>query len=82
MPIETEAYANRQNEGVTLLEEERIGQGRDNAKQYLKENPELADSLEEQIRAKLMEGRAAAKAAATPAGRGIDVSADDFDDAD
>lgn len=62
--------------------EERIGQGRDNAKQYLKENPELADSLEEQIRAKLMEGRAAAKAAATPAGRGIDVSADDFDDAD
>jgi recombination protein RecA len=62
--------------------DERIGQGRDNAKQYLKENPELTDSLEEQIRAKLMEGRTAAKAAAAPVGRGVDVDADDFDDAD
>lgn len=62
--------------------EERIGQGRDNAKQYLKDNPELADSMEAQIRTKLMEGRAAAKTAAAPAGPGVDVNADDFDDAD
>ena len=34
--------------------EERIGQGRDNAKQYLRDNPELADSMEAQIRTKLM----------------------------
>ncbi|HHJ40296.1 MAG: DNA recombination/repair protein RecA [Methylothermaceae bacteria B42] len=31
---------------------ERIGQGKDNARQYLKEHPELAEKLEEQIRAK------------------------------
>ncbi|MBS6366152.1 MAG: recombinase RecA [Clostridiales bacterium] len=62
--------------------EERIGQGRDNAKQYLRDNPELADSMEAQIRTKLMEGRAAAKTAAAPAGPGVDVNADDFDDAD
>ncbi len=29
----------------------RLGQGRDNAKQYLKDNPELADKLEAEIRA-------------------------------
>ena len=30
---------------------DRIGQGRENAKTYLKEHPELADDLEQQIRA-------------------------------
>ncbi len=29
----------------------RLGQGRENAKQYLKQNPELADEIEQQIRA-------------------------------
>ena len=33
---------------------ERIGQGKDNARDYLKANPELAQSLEAQIREKLM----------------------------
>ena len=63
--------------------ETRIGQGRDAAKQYLKENPEVAEQLEADIRAnaaKLLanQSRIAAKAA----GRAVDVSADDFEDAD
>ena len=29
----------------------RLGQGRENAKQYLKENPELAQEIEDKIRA-------------------------------
>jgi len=33
---------------------ERIGQGKDNARQYLKEHPELAQAIEEQIRAKYL----------------------------
>jgi len=32
---------------------ERLGQGRDNAKQYLRENPETAQKIEEEIRANL-----------------------------
>jgi recombination protein RecA len=33
---------------------ERIGQGKENARQYLKERPELAEELEKQIRAQLL----------------------------
>ena len=29
---------------------QRLGQGRENAKQYLKENPQIADEIEKQIR--------------------------------
>ena len=63
--------------------ETRIGQGRDAAKKYLKENPEVAAKLEADVRAgfdKLMTGQS--RAAAKAAGRAVDVSADDFDDAD
>ena len=63
--------------------ETRIGQGRDAAKRYLKENPEVAAKLEADVRAsfdKLMTGQS--RAAAKAAGRAVDVSADDFDDAD
>ena len=63
--------------------ETRIGQGRDAAKRYLKENPEVADELEADIRRnfeKLMSSQA--RIAAKAAGRAVDVSADDFDDAD
>ena len=59
----------------------RIGQGRDAAKQYLKDNPEVAEQLEEDIRKnsfKLLSGQA--KAAAKAAGRAVDVSAEDFED--
>ncbi len=82
--------------------EVRIGQGRDAARQYLKDNPDVAEKLEADIRAnaaKLQPGKSApagraamprASAAessapapvARPAGRGVDVSAEDFEDAD
>ena len=59
----------------------RLGQGRDAAKQFLRDNPDLADELEAKIRAnsfKLLskQGQAAARAA----GRAVDISADDFQD--
>ena len=63
--------------------ETRIGQGRDAAKRYLQENPETADKLEADIRRnfdKLMSNQS--RIAAKAAGRAVDVSADDFDDAD
>ena len=55
-------------------------QGRDNVKDYLMKNPEVADSIESQIRAnsfKLMSPQALK--AAQVAGRAVDVSADDFE---
>ena len=63
--------------------EVRLGQGRDAAKQYLRDHPDEADSLEANIRRdfhKLMSNQS--KVAARAAGRAVDVSADDFDDAD
>ena len=41
------------------FQDSRIGQGRENAKQYLKEHPEIADALEAAIREKAMAGAAA-----------------------
>ncbi|WP_409969781.1 recombinase RecA [Bengtsoniella intestinalis] len=63
----------------------RLGQGRDAAKNYLKENPEAADNLEAGIRQnfdKLMsnQSRIAARAAGRVATKAVDVNADDFDD--
>ncbi len=61
--------------------ETRIGQGRDAAKQFLKDNPDVAAEVEAQVRAnsfKLMSKQS--QAAAKAAGRAVDVSADDFDD--
>ena len=67
--------------------ETRLGQGRDNAKNYFKEHPEEAQALETEIRAnayKLMSRQSLADAKA--AGRSvepaesIDVTAEDFED--
>lgn len=63
--------------------EVRLGQGRDAAKQYLRDHPDEADALEANIRRdfhKLMSNQS--RVAARAAGRAVDVSADDFDDAD
>ena len=63
--------------------ETRIGQGREAAKKYLQENPEIRDQLEADIRKnfdKLMSNQS--QAAARAAGRAVDVSAEDFDDSD
>ena len=60
--------------------EVRLGQGRDAAKQYLRDHPDEADALEANIRRdfhKLMSNQS--KVAARAAGRAVDVSADDFD---
>lgn len=58
--------------------DERIGQGRDNAKLYLQQNPDIADRLEAQIRENLyaQSNRPRARAAE----HAVDVSADDFND--
>ena len=61
----------------------RLGQGKDAAKQYLRDNPDAAAQLEADIRRdsyKLLPTQA--KAAAKAAGRAVDVSAEDFADAD
>ena len=67
--------------------ETRLGQGRDNAKNYFKEHPEDAQALETEIRAnayKLMsrQSLAAAKAAgrSVEPAESIDVTAEDFED--
>jgi recombination protein RecA len=39
---------------------ERIGQGKDNTRQYLKEHPEVAAAIDAQLRAKLLNGGALA----------------------
>ncbi len=65
--------------------DERIGQGRDNARQYLIDHPDVADQVEAGIRANFdkLQGIAKKKtpAAAQPAAKGVDVSAEDFDEA-
>lgn len=55
-------------------------QGKDGMRQYLVDNPDEADKLEEQIRAnafKLLSPQA--QAAAKAAGRAVDISAEDFE---
>ena len=55
-------------------------QGRDGVKEYLRENPEICDAIEQQIRDnayKLMSPQA--RKAAQAAGRAVDISADDFE---
>ena len=63
--------------------ETRLGQGRDAVKQLLQDDPEMAQAIEEEIRAnsfKLMSKQS--QIAARAAGRAVDVSADDFEDDD
>jgi len=60
--------------------ETRVGQGRDAVKAFLKDNPDLAEEIENEIRAnsfKLMSRQS--QIAAKAAGRAVDVSADDFE---
>ena len=61
----------------------RLGQGKDAAKEYFRQNPDAAAALEKNVREnfhKLMGNQS--KIAARAAGRAVDVSADDFDDSD
>ena len=60
--------------------EERIGQGKDSVKAFLMANPDLAEKVEAEVRANLLQvsAREPVKAAISP----IAISADDFDDED
>ena len=61
--------------------DERIGQGRDNAKQYIAEHPELAEELEKKVREHLAELQSArTKRPTAPATKAVDISAEDFDE--
>ena len=63
--------------------DDRIGQGANAVKEFLMNNPEIAESVEAQVREKLMKSTVAApKAAAKAAEKAVAVSADDFDDED
>lgn len=60
--------------------ETRLGQGRDSAKQYLLDNPDIAADVEAQVRANYdkLSGTAPARPAVVAAGKGVKVDADDF----
>ena len=63
--------------------DERIGQGANAVKDYLMNNPDIAEKVEAQVREKLMSASIAApKAPAKAAEKAVAVSADDFDDED
>lgn len=64
--------------------DERIGQGRDNAKAYILSHPELMNQLEEQVRENLykLQSGPKAKQTAKAAQKAVSVSADDFSDED
>ena len=61
--------------------EERIGQGKESVKNYLRSNPEIAESVEAQVRENLWKMNGGTpKAPAKPADHPVAVSADDFND--
>ncbi len=63
--------------------DERIGQGANSVKEYLIANPEIAASVEAQVRENLWKlNGGAPKAPAKAAEKAVAVSADDFDDED
>ena len=61
--------------------DERIGQGKDSVKAFLQANPDVAEQVEAQVRASLIQGTAG-REPARAAERPIAVSADDFNDED
>ena len=61
--------------------DERIGQGRDSVKEYLKNNPEAAEKIEQQVRENLLkQGAAPVQDSVKAADKPVSVSADDFSD--
>ena len=62
--------------------DERIGQGKESVKNFLMNNPDIAEEVEAKVRANLMKSVSVAKAPAKVAERGVVVSADDFGDED
>ncbi|HMO59028.1 MAG TPA: recombinase RecA [Roseiflexaceae bacterium] len=64
LDVATELEIIRKSGAWFYLGEDRLGQGRENAKQFLNENPALADEIERLIRAQTMANTPAAAAAA------------------
>ena len=77
------------------IDGERIGQGRDNARQFLMDNPDMAEELEAKIRQKLFSMKQSGTPTAEPeepdmrqapaaygASRGVSIGAEDFIDED
>ena len=61
--------------------DERIGQGKDSVKNFLQANPDIAESVEAQVREKLLSMQSGnTRAPAQAAERPIAISAEDFDD--
>ena len=61
--------------------DERIGQGKDSVKAFLQANPDIAETVEAQVREKLLSMQSGnTRAPAQAADRPIAISADDFDD--
>ena len=61
--------------------DERIGQGRDNAKLYLQEHPDVAERIEQEVRDNMWKLQGSrAKPPIAPASKAVNVSADDFND--
>ena len=61
--------------------DERIGQGRDNAKLYLQEHPDVADRIEQEVRENMWKLQGSrAKPPIAPASKAVNVSADVFND--
>ncbi len=61
--------------------DERIGQGKDSVKTFLQNNTDIAEQVEQQVRANLLSG-SASRSPAKAAERPVAVSADDFNDED
>ena len=61
--------------------DERIGQGKDSVKAFLLANPDIAEEVEAQVRANLIQG-SASREPARAAERPVAISADDFNDED
>jgi recombination protein RecA len=62
--------------------DERIGQGKDSVKSFLMANPDIAETVEAQVRENLLKQSGVAREPARAAERPVAVSADDFDDED
>ena len=62
--------------------EERIGQGAQSVKDYLMNNPDVAEVVEAQVRENLLNANASSRTPAKAAQRPVKIDADDFDDED
>ncbi len=62
--------------------EERIGQGKDSVKTFLQNNPDIAETVEAQVRENLWKLQPGSKAPVHAAEHPVAVSADDFNDED